>query len=348
MILYDLNEFFDVKRICFSSYQMCAKEHLNSKTKNIKRNGILLKVNFKETEVGYCNLSVFEELGDLPLSKEIELIKNKKLTNLSFKSFFFSKIDSLYRSSNKNAFTNLILPKNHATVINLLSFSESQLTDLKNSGFDCIKFKMTNDIKIYSKRIKWILKQLSNLGIRVRFDFNSCLNIKSYFDFLDMIDEFHHFVDFIEDPFDINNESLSKINCKYEKFNLAIDRKSINFLQNSNKNYSGFYVFKPACDLLHLRNIDDLLGKLNKAIFTSYMDHPLGQVSALYEAAKIYKKYPWLIENCGFLTHNLFEKTSYSEVLNIKNSVLLPPSEGTGFGFDELLINEKWRNIDEY
>jgi hypothetical protein len=76
------------------------------------------------------------------------------------------------------------------------------------------------------------------------------------------------------------------------------------------------------------------------------MDHPLGQLCALYEAAEFYKKFPEKKEHCGFLTHVLFDENSYSKELEISHTLLIPKLE-PGFGFGTLLGKENWIDLAE-
>ncbi len=79
----------------------------------------------------------------------------------------------------------------------------------------------------------------------------------------------------------------------------------------------------------------------HRVIFTSYMDHPVGQLCGLYEAQKFYETFPQKKECCGFLTHLLYEKNPYSSQFLIKNTILQTTDE-EGLGFKSLLEKENW------
>ena len=77
-------------------------------------------------------------------------------------------------------------------------------------------------------------------------------------------------------------------------------------------------------------------------VFTSSMDHPIGQLWAAYRAALFYKKNNTEdIPDCGLCTHSLYEKTDFSEQLG-ENSPYLKLPAGTGLGFDRLLDALPW------
>ena len=75
------------------------------------------------------------------------------------------------------------------------------------------------------------------------------------------------------------------------------------------------------------------------------MDHPLGQLSALYESSLFYSKNKQNINECGLLTHTLYENNCYSETFSVIDTKLIPSNEGYGFGFDKLLSKEHWRRL---
>ena len=77
---------------------------------------------------------------------------------------------------------------------------------------------------------------------------------------------------------------------------------------------------------------------------TSYLDHPLGQVAAAYVAAQLWAQFPDRLETCGLLSHLVYQTNEFSEQLCVKEAILIPP-EGTGFGFEETLYNQDWRDL---
>ncbi|RYD25544.1 MAG: hypothetical protein EOP86_27180, partial [Verrucomicrobiaceae bacterium] len=96
-------------------------------------------------------------------------------------------------------------------------------------------------------------------------------------------------------------------------------------------------VLKPAVEAVSDRNRDRNLGPGVPVVFTSAMDHPVGQLFAAYEAARFGG--PQL--EAGLLTHRLFEADAFTEMLGSTGPVLRLPG-GTGLGFDHLLESLPW------
>ena len=75
-------------------------------------------------------------------------------------------------------------------------------------------------------------------------------------------------------------------------------------------------------------------------LFTSAMDHPLGQLYAAYEASQ----FGGVQEDAGLLTHWIFEPNEFSEAFEVSDRRLIPP-KGDGLGFGELLDALPWREL---
>ncbi len=83
---------------------------------------------------------------------------------------------------------------------------------------------------------------------------------------------------------------------------------------------SNVKIFKPGHDLLGDTK------KYRRVVFTHAFEHEFGQSYALWVAAKFYRELHISPEVCGFDS----------------GSPRLKPQEGLGFGFDELLLSDKW------
>jgi len=79
-------------------------------------------------------------------------------------------------------------------------------------------------------------------------------------------------------------------------------------------------------------------------VVTSYMDHPLGQSFAAWEAARLTLQFPGLVKTCGLQTHGLFERTPFTEALS-EVAPGFSPCAWTGLGFDELLETLTWQKL---
>ena len=82
-------------------------------------------------------------------------------------------------------------------------------------------------------------------------------------------------------------------------------------------------------------------GMLNgeRVVVTSYMDHPLGQAFAAWEAARA-----GVTEVCGLQTHGLFAANGFTEALGrVRPGFGVP--EGAGLGFGDLLEGLPWSRL---
>jgi len=76
-----------------------------------------------------------------------------------------------------------------------------------------------------------------------------------------------------------------------------------------------------------------------RVVVTSYMDHPLGQVFAAWEAARA-----GVTEVCGLQTHGLFTANGFTEALGQVRPEFGVP-EGAGLGFGDLLEELPWMRL---
>ena len=332
----------EIKQISFSKYQLKSKFSLSAVSKNQFRCGALLKFEFVNGEIGYADCHPWEELGDLSLEEHLNLLSHNKFTSISSKSLFFAKIDAKNRSLNRSVFLNKKNLKNHF-ITSYENISESELLKLKERKFNFIKLKMGKNFKTEIEFIKKYFISLNEKGIKLRLDFNSSFDFDQITKFLEQIRNELEVIDFIEDPFEFHFEQWQEIQNKFS-VNLAIDKKTestLSLIKNKffeSENAFKVIIIKPAVEEISFI----LNSKLRqRIIFTSYMDHPFGQMCALFEAQSFYEQYPDKREECGFLTHLLYEKNDYAKEFNLYENILSSIQE-FGFGFHELLEKEKW------
>lgn len=348
-----LNNIFKIKSeiqsIEVAKYTLKPKNILNSKSNTLDlKEGFLLKIDFTNSGIGYSDCFSWEILGDTPLIMQIENLKNGIYNTHLEKSIYFAHIDAQYRSQNKNIFKNLILPRNHYTCSNYSELNFEFIELLNYKGFSKIKLKCGISIFDEISFINSIAPFLRKLKIFLRLDFNSSMDTQKIRLFLSSINDNLDIINFIEDPISYNKNDWENLKKLFPKIFLAIDRVYEDFYyENENFheiNFCNYFVLKPA-----IQNIKRIFNnpclRHNSFLFTSYMDHPLGQLSGLYEASLYFNESLQIEQECGFLTHSLYEKNDYSESLTILDTKLIPSLEGKGFGFDALLEKERWRKL---
>lgn len=310
---------------------MRSQTTLNARSQRQEHEGVLIRVLQEDGQNGYGCIHTWPELGDNDLQTTLTLLAHGEVTPVSKKSLKCAELDAKARAQGKSLFDDLCIPLSHATLV-MDSWTVMEAVD---SGFRTVKLKVGKDLP---REIFFIREQAFNYPqLRWRFDFNNTLTH----------DEVEHFlvglgddgllgrIDFLEDAF----QSGDPVSAYASEVPLAIDRDVASF----NKDFD-FWVIKPA--------VNDSQAILEKAsqyntnlVFTSYMDHPIGQCFAAYEAALAYRKHPDLIDVCGLQTHGLFQcddqLAPFVKMMGSPAPVFAPP-EGTGLGFDEILENLEW------
>ncbi|HEX3068174.1 MAG TPA: enolase C-terminal domain-like protein [Thermoanaerobaculia bacterium] len=173
-------------------------------------------------------------------------------------------------------------------------------------GFDTVKLKSIDRIPGH---------------VRLRIDFNATLTPEEFVRIAATLP--HERIDFIEDPCPYDAATWRDLRDR-TSLRLALDRG------NGSEDVD-VLVIKPA--------VQEIPPSRAEIVVTSYMDHPLGQLSAAYAAAKA-----GITTTCGLITHVLYESDQFIDRMQIDRARLIPPA-GTGFGFDDLLENLPWRRI---
>lgn len=304
--------------------------------KHPRRQGALLRITFSNGSMGYADCHPWHELGDQPLDDQLNLAFQKKFeTPILKRALFFAQIDAEARTAKKSLFHELTIPSCHFLS---LSFENFKPKNILFQGFKKIKFKIAASFDQDVCSLKKILDEFKCSHGKIRLDFNSKLTPDSFRRFLQEMQGYLPLVDFFEDPFPFQPEEWQDFQEKYG-ISLACDRNSelaIPFPKSADT-----LIIKPA-----VQDETPFLNSLTqKIVVTSYLDHPLGQLSAAYIAAKLLQKIPGSIATCGLMSHYVYHQHEFSEALRCKGPSFVLP-DGTGFGFDSLLARLSWREDD--
>jgi O-succinylbenzoate synthase len=296
------------------------------------RQGALLKVIFDDGTLGYADCHPWSNLGDLPLEGQLDALKQNRLTSLTRCSLNFASLDAQARAEQRSLFDGLLIPPNHYLIQYLDGESAKEVDDAITEGFTIIKIKIKNgveDVKIINKLI-----ERSPKNIRFRFDFNAKLSYEAFKAFSEAIITDVNSVDFYEDPIPYDKKIWQSLQ-ENEQLTLACDREAETAMGHAAS--AQVLVIKPA---VIEPKVFETSHRMQKLVFTSYLDHPLGQTAAAYSAAKAGQTQK--IETCGLLSHVVYHPTPFSECISATGPHFrLPP--GTGFGFDSLLQNIQWK-----
>lgn len=263
------------------------------------REGALLRFTFANGLIGYADCCPFTPRGDHPLKEQLNLLSKAVYTPLTKRSLEYAQLDAEARQENRSLFEGLKIPKSHRLIGD----------ETIPSGFDILKIKNVETF------LKLVPKASSSLKFRLDFNF------KGGFKELEAVQPWKERIDCIEDPFPFDQRQWLEAEKKY----------GIPFALDHGSEFQSYrlVVMKPAVQNVY---------QGEKVIVTSYLDHPLGQLSAAYSAAKLD------VFGTGLITHLNYVNTPWSESLTILNQSLVPP-EGTGFGFNELLEKEFWKTL---
>ncbi len=318
-------DFHERTDIWISPYRLKSAGFLNSISARRDFEGALIRVGD-----GYGCIHPWPELGDPPLEKCLEDLKGRRIWPIVKRALRCAEYDNAARTAEESLFEEMEIPKSHAT---LISTTARDVDAAVTAGFDTIKIKAGRNVSVEAKFLDEMSVQFPLLKWRV--DFNETLDPDAADRFLGGLSaELKPKIDFIEDicPFsEIVWESL----WKKHRVPLAVDRES-----GPHRKAAQCMVIKPAVDEPYLLG-EAAVTNSQRAVMTSYMDHPLGQAFAAWEAARTELIFPGLIGTCGLQTHHLFEKDAFVERLGDWKPGFQVP-DGTGLGFDDELAALTW------
>ena len=327
--------------IWVAPYSLRWSQSPNAATATRDRVGALLRVETTDG-FGYADLHPWPELDDEPLQRQLDLLKESHATPLTRRSLELARIDARFRSLKQNAFGSLAVPRSHFLIPDLLELKVTELDDVRSRGFDTLKIKLGRKLALEVAKLNELRDAL--VKFKLRFDFNGRLAPADFETFITTLAvPLREQIEFVEDPVKWNAAAWQEL--LHLGVPLALDRVSDAELTDQLQTPSQAYqwcVLKPAIqeplDLVKLATQTKA-----SVCVTSYMDHPLGQVSAAFEATRLTgTDVP--PATCGLLTHLSLDQNSYADRLRVEDTRLQAP-EGFGFGFTDLLEKENWKRL---
>jgi o-succinylbenzoate synthase len=359
-------------RIDFSPYELKASRvvsplSFHKKQESSVRRGALLRVEF-QNGFGYADLHPWEELGDESLERQLKGLASGQPCRLGQIALGFASLDAEARAEGRSLFSRFIprensqsrieFPENHRLLGALLGdgqndLREESLRSIWEQGFRALKIKLSRDW-----RSELLVLQESVPGLapfHLRLDFNGQLSPEEFFHFCEALPaQLLAVIEFVEDPIPFDVEKWNQLG---DSLPLALDRLPHPDIQSTDRLQkqiselrASWLIWKSAATSQKL--VQAWIGEREsnaKVCVTSYLDHPLGQMAALYSALDLLaqsKNEAFQLGRCGLASHLVYEKSDFSESLVMKGSRLLPTS-GTGFGFDELLAKQNWKSLSK-
>lgn len=291
----------------FSPYELQSAGTLNACSQRRTFHGALIRHGS-----GYGCIHPWAELGDLSLQESLTNLDSP----LMQRALVCAEADGRAREQGVSLFKNLPSPQSHATLTQL---THQGVENALLAGFTRIKVKAFASL---SPLIP-ILNDFSEVNWRL--DFNNTANETQLRQELALVSAK---IDFVEDPFPFHHE-------KWSVFQADTGVTLANDLSVQNDVSSDVLIIKPA-----VNRPEHLLSRRGRKIFTTYMDHPLGQTFAAWQAAL----HGEAEELHGLQTHLLFEPTPFSEALGPLAPKFKIP-QGPGLGFQDLLEALDWQPL---
>lgn len=292
------------------------------------REGVLLRGD----NGGYACLQAWPELGDSPLEYELDALRDGSPMRLGARALKCIELDGEARAKGVSLFEGLSVPRSYATLT--VSATPSQVYNLHQRGFRVGKIKVIPKLAATVERLVNLAAMVPDWKWRV--DFNCTLSPEEALQFWDMLPEaMRQRIDFVEDPcyYDVDAwQSLQDAGMPLG-YDMPVQNESIIPARTTKPMMR---IVKPA------RHVSTT----GLPVFTTYMDHPLGQCWAAYNAAVFYTGKPaGEVPLCGLVTHHVYRPNAFSEELGMDITPEFPVPKGTGLGFDQLLASLPWKKL---
>jgi O-succinylbenzoate synthase len=309
-------------------YELRSRGGLNALSERRDFPGALIRVGD-----GYGCLHPWPELGDPGLRDLLEqLAAGGREEPLLQRALYCAATDGKARREGVSLFDGFSVPDSYAS---LGVPSDVMVEGAVRRGFRAAKVKGSSDWAAEAERLNRWSHEWPKLSWRV--DFNGSLSFMEATRLGECLtDRLRERIDYIEDPcpYDVADwAELSRISG----LRLAMD------LGAGPEREVPVLVIKPAKDFPVAYRATAASRDVELAV-TSYMDHPLGQCFAAFEAARLATEPDIRVALCGLQTHGLFEENEFSERLGKPGPRFTTP-EGSGLGFDDLLEALPWKRL---
>lgn len=302
-------------KLSVSPYRLLKKPlgSVNARDTAIYQEGALLRFQQGE-DWGVADICPRTELGDDPWQKQI-----------SDRGFLFLRAMEL-------ALEDMLARKNAKSLLSYRQVRNNYLvTDYKAENLNqaryaeqTVKLKADRDIESMAAVLNGI-----HIPVRIRLDFNSCLEASLFEKFLGMLnDTTRKKIEYIEDPTPYTSE--------WRGWNIQIPL-AFDFQQAEYKSdWASYRILKPVRERIP-PDYD-----MSRITLTSAMDHPVGIAHGLRLAQQCAQT------DSGFLTLSLYEETPFHRFFVQKENMLTFSEAAlgdTGIGMTEELNRINWREL---
>ncbi len=286
-----------------------------------------------ELDGGFGCIHPWPELGDPPLEKCLADLAGARRWPIVRRALRCVEFDRAARVLDESLFEEMEVPHSHAT---MAQGDQAEIALAAEAGFTTVKLKCGRDLASEATFLNGMAAAFPQLEWRL--DFNEVPSLEEVMLFLTSLSEgTRSAIDFIEDPC-AYSESAWKDLRRSSRLDLAVDREAAPLSAAAQ-----VMVIKPAVDEPFLLG-EAAISHGQRVVLTSYMDHPIGQAFAAWEAARLELIFPGLVSLCGLQTHHLFEPDAFSEALGPWSPEFKTPP-GTGLGFNDALDALPWTRL---
>lgn len=311
-----------------SRYRLKARGFLNAISNRRYFDGALIQI-----DGGYGCIHPWPELGDPTLEKCLADLAGARRWPIVRRAIRCAEYDRVARNFENSLFEEMEVPASHAT---LAKTDAAEIALAVEAGFNTIKLKAGRDPVAEAKFLDEMASEFP--AVKWRLDFNESLTPEQAAEFLlGLADKTRAAIDFVEDPCPYSESAWTELR-KNTRVKLAVDLEAAPTTAAAQ-----VMVIKPAVDEPFLLG-EAAIRHNQRVVLTSYMDHPLGQAFAAWEAARLELQFPGLTGMCGLQTHHLFEPDEFTETLGPWSPEFKIP-EGTGLGFNDLLDALPWTRL---
>jgi O-succinylbenzoate synthase len=314
--------------VWISHYRLKTRGRLNAVSGRREIDGVLVRIGH-----GYGCLQPWPELGDPTLQKCLEDLAGPRQRAIVRRTVRCTEMDGAARENEESLFEEMEVPESHATIT---AQDAAEVARAVEAGFSMVKLKGGRDLERLAAFLNAMAGEFP--ALRWRIDFNETGEAETIAAFLNALpQETRRRIDFLEDPCPYADSTWSMLK-QTTGVRLAVDREAAPICSAAQ-----VMVLKPALDEPWLLG-EAAANRGQQVVVTSYMDHPLGQAFAAWEAARLGLTFRGLVGVCGLQTHHLFQPDAFTEQLGAWSPRFQSPG-GTGLGFDDLLDALPWTRL---
>lgn len=340
--------------------------------------GALLALEDESHLTGYSDLHPWTTLGDLDLDQQLQKLQQNNPTLQTQLSLNYAKRDLQSKQTQTKSIHFLKNIKNHHLILKTLRTSQdledyfltaqAQFYNASNASLSPsfsnletpenilaiplrLKMKLTTDT--ISQTLS-LINETSRLYPNVlwRLDANSIFNFKEVLNLWNQLStEAKNKIDLIEDPCPYSQQSWKKL--EDEGIPLAIDfeinrwKTTMDLNPSPTPSKKTTFVLKPA---IHDMEEWKIFLKNNPHPFfiTSYLDHPVGLLHALWTAESFQDIFPQQMQTCGLnfsFSNPQLKKFWPGLTLEDLNTSYWRGEPSIGIGFSHLLQDLSWQTL---